>query len=340
MIMGKLVILITLPIEANHLQPLKAAAPEAEIIVHPARTAQEVPPTLWERAEILYTWSALPDPEAAPNLKWVQFHLAGIDHVADHPLIRSGKVAVTTMSGAAVPQMGEYVLMMLLALGHRLPALMDSQRRKAWPEDRWQRFMPVELNTSTVGIVGYGSLGREVARLLRAFGATVLATKRDVKHPKDHGYIPAGHGDPQGAFVRRLYPPQALRSMARECDFLVVTVPLTPETRGMVNAEVFAALKPGAFLVDISRGGVVDHEALIAALESGQLAGAALDVFPQEPLPPESPLWEMPNVILSPHIAGNTPHYHARAMKLFAANLSRYLKGQPLFNRYHPERGY
>ncbi len=333
-------VLITLPLEEADLQPVRAAAPEAEIVVHPARKAQEVPAALWARAHILYTLGVLPEAEAAPNLKWIQFHLAGIDHVAAHPLIRSGKVAVTTMSGAAVPQMGEYVLMMLLALGHRLPALRASQRRKEWPKDRWQRFMPLELNTSTVGIVGYGSLGREIARLLHVFGATVLATKRDVRRPEDHGYTPAGHGDPRGELVRRLYPPQALRSMVRECDFVVVTVPLTPETRGMVNAEVFAAMKQGAFLVDISRGGVVDHEALVAALESGHLAGAALDVFPQEPLPPESPLWEMPNVLLSPHIAGSTPHYNARAMALFAANLARYLKGQPLFNRFHPERGY
>ncbi len=338
--MGSPVVLITLPLEEHLLETLKAVAPQAEFIVQPAQDASEISPAVWERVEVLYTNTVLPRPEDVPNLKWIQFHWAGIDHVVNHPLIQQGKVVVTTLSGAAVPQMGEYVLMMLLALGHRLPALMDHQRRKEWPEDRWRRFMPQELNDSTVGIVGYGSLGREVARLLVAFGATVLATKRDVMHPEDHGYTPEGRGDPEAQYVRRLYPAQALRTMVRECDFVVVTVPLTPQTRGLIDATVFAAMKPGAYLVDVSRGGVVDHEALLDALQSGHLAGAALDVFPLEPLPPESPLWEMPNVILTPHIAGATRHYDERAVAVFAANLARYLEGKSLFNQFHPERGY
>jgi len=338
--MGSPVILITLPLDERLLDTLKAVAPQAEFIVHPAKKADEIPAEIWERVEVLYTNVVLPDPDAVPNLRWIQFHWAGIDHVADHPLVKSGRVVVTTLSGAAVPQMGEYVVMMLLALGHRLPSLMAHQRRKEWPEDRWRRFMPQELNSSTVGIVGYGSLGREVARLLSVFGTTVLATKRDVMHPEDTDYAPEGRGDPQAQYVRRLYPAQALKTMVRECDFVVVTVPLTPETRGLINAEVFEAMKPGAYLVDVSRGGVVDHEALLEALRSGHLAGAALDVFPTEPLPPESPLWEMPNVILTPHIAGATRYYDERAVAVFSANLARYLEGKSLFNQYHPERGY
>ncbi len=230
--------------------------------------------------------------------------------------------------------------MMLLALGHRLPALVENQRQKGWPKDRWHRFLPVELNASTVGIVGYGSLGRETARLLHAFGAQVLATKRDARHPEDDGYAPPGHGDPEGRCVRRLYPAEALLHMLPECDFVVVTVPLTPATRGLIGREAFAAMKPGAYLVDVSRGGVVDHDALVEALRSGHLAGAALDVFPTEPLPPDSPLWEMPNVLLTPHIAGATAFYDQRAVALFAENLRRYLTGKPLLNRVDPQRGY
>jgi phosphoglycerate dehydrogenase-like enzyme len=140
--------------------------------------------------------------------------------------------------------------------------------------------------------------------------------------------------------VNRIYPPEAVASMSGLCDFLVVTVPLTPETRGMIGAKVFKELKEGAFVIDISRGGVVDHGAMIEALQSARLAGAALDVYPVEPLPDSSPLWEMPNVILSPHVAGASPRYYEKAADMFATNLRRYLADQPLLNLYDPDRGY
>ena len=149
-----------------------------------------------------------------------------------------------------------------------------------------------------------------------------------------------GMGDPAGDFVHRLYPAQAVRSMLKECDFIVVATPLTPDTQGMINADVLHACKPNAYLVDVSRGGVVDHEALASALKAGKLAGAALDVFPIEPLPPESPLWKLPNVLITPHISGITPFYDERAIDLFAENLRRYIIGLPLYNRFDPEEGY
>jgi len=333
-------VLITLPQMEPYLEPVRAVAPEAEIVVQAARQVADVPADLWARAEVLYTSNVLPTREIAPRLRWIQCHWAGIDALLDAPILYDPEVTVTTLSGAALLQMGEYILMMLLALGHRLPDLVAHQRRAEWPKNRWARFAPQELNASTVGIVGYGSLGREVARLLQPFGATVLATKRDVKHPEDRGYTPPGYGDPGGDRVHRLYPPQALRSMLRACDFVVVTVPLTPETRGLIGAAEFAVMKPTACLVDVSRGGVVDHAALIAALREGRLAAAALDVFPQEPLPADSPLWTLENVLLTPHIAGVTRHYDERAMRLFAANLERYLRNLPLYNRFDPQRGY
>jgi phosphoglycerate dehydrogenase-like enzyme len=225
-------------------------------------------------------------------------------------------------------------------MGHRLPDLVVAQKKSEWPRDRWERFTPQELRASTVGIVGYGSIGRQIARLLREFGATILATKRDVMHPEDPGYTPENQGDVTGELVHRLYPPQALHSMLRECDFVVVTLPLTRETRHMIGATELAALKPTAYLVDISRGGIVDQNALVTALRERKLAGAAIDVFEQEPLPADHPLWKFPNVILTPHIAGITPYYDQRAVKLFAENLTRYLAGLPLYNRFDPSRGY
>jgi phosphoglycerate dehydrogenase-like enzyme len=174
----------------------------------------------------------------------------------------------------------------------------------------------------------------------RLLGAKVLATKSDAMHPADGGYVPQGMGDSQGDFVHRLYPAQALKSMLKECDFIVVTVPLTSETRGLVDAQMLYACKPGAYLVDVSRGGIVDHIALIKALLEHRLAGAALDVFPEEPLPKKSPLWEMPNVIITPHIAGVSAHYDERAMALFAENLSRYVADLPLLNIFDFKKGY
>jgi phosphoglycerate dehydrogenase-like enzyme len=270
----------------------------------------------------------------------VQFHYAGLDAVLGASFQDRPGLTLTSLSGAAASQTAEYVVTMLLAFGRQLPALMAQQKKAEWPKDRWERFKPRELRNSTVGIIGYGSIGRQIARLLREFGATVLATKNDAMHPIDSGYTPEGLGDPEGDLVHRLYPAQAVKSMLKDCDFIVVCVPLSAKTRGLLNAEVLAACKPSAFLVDVSRGGILDHTALIKALNEHKLAGAALDVFPEEPLPSKSPLWGMSNVVLTPHVAGISSHYDERAIALFAENLSRYISDLPLYNVFNPERGY
>jgi phosphoglycerate dehydrogenase-like enzyme len=337
--MDEINVLITLPYPDPMVARLQAVSPKLAFHVHPARTPEELPEELLPQTEILYTIDTLPAPENLPNLSWIQFHLAGIDHIRNNPLLRS-KVQVTTMSGAAVPQMAEFALMSILALGRRLPLMMLDKSTKLWAEDRLRRFRPLDLRGSTVGIVGYGSVGREVARLCRAFGARILAVKRDLKNLDDTGFTPEGLGDPKADLVDRMYPPQALRTMTPECDFLVITVPLTRDTRGLVSEEVITSMKPTAFLIDISRGGVVDHGALITALNDERLAGAALDVYPLEPLPEKSPLWEIPNVILSPHVAGASSNYYQQATELFAANLQRYIEGQSLLNLFDPKIGY
>ncbi|OGO65699.1 MAG: hypothetical protein A2029_07680 [Chloroflexi bacterium RBG_19FT_COMBO_47_9] len=142
-----------------------------------------------------------------------------------------------------------------------------------------------------------------------------------------------GLGDPGGDLVNRLYPPQALGSMLKKCDYVVVTLPRATATRGLMGAKELAMLKPNAYLVDISRGEIVDHTALISLLREHKIAGAALDVYPVEPLPADNPLWKLPNVILTPHIAGFSPHYDERAVSLFTQNLRFYLEGQPLYNQ-------
>ncbi len=333
-------VLITLPFTDELIDPLRKVSNRLRITVSRATKAEEIPPEYWARTEILYTNTVLPALDLAPRLRWVQFHWAGIDSINIEPLVRKPEISITTLSGVTATPIAEYAVMMLLSLGHRMPELVINQRKAEWPKDRWERFSPLELRDSTVGIVGYGSIGRQIARLLKEFGATVLATKRDVMHPEDNGYVFEGQGDPEGNFIHRLYPPQALRSMLKDCDFVVVTAPLTSETRNMIGIEELSSMQSHAFFINISRGGIVDQKALLEVLKDKRIAGAALDVFSDEPLSPDHPLWKLPNVIITPHISGDTPHYDQKAMLLFAENLQRYLAGQPLFNRYDPQRGY
>jgi phosphoglycerate dehydrogenase-like enzyme len=337
--MADIPVLITVDMPDALLDRLRAVSPQIEIDLLPTGDASDFSEEQLGEMEILYTRQALPEPEQVPNLRWIQFHWSGIDDFVDQSLLRSDLI-VTTLSGAAVPQMTEFALTMMMALGHHLPTMMGDQREKAWADDKFTRFRPQELRGSTVGIVGYGNIGREIARVCQSLGAQVLATKRDLKTLDMSGYVLEGLGDAQAEIPERIYPPQALASMASECDFLVLTVPLTPETRGLVNAKVFESMKDSAYLIDVSRGGVVDQGALVEALREGVIAGAALDVYPVEPLPESSPLWELPNVILSPHVAGTSGQYLERAADLFAENLRRYVANEPLLNRYDSKRGY
>jgi phosphoglycerate dehydrogenase-like enzyme len=332
-------VLITEPFSPDIITRLQAISPRLEVHLHPAAKLEEVPPQLLARAEVLYTMRIVPPPEQAPNLKWIQFHTAGLDHFAGAPILARG-VRFTSMSGASATQIAEYVVMMLLALGHRLPDLVRAQAAHEWPRDKWERFAPRELRGSTVGIVGYGSVGRETARLCQAFGMRVLAVKRDVMSPEDTGYAPEGVGDPEGWIPARIYPPQSAKRMLAECDFVVISAPLTSTTRAWFDAEMVAAMRDGACLVDISRGRILDEEALQKALESGKIAGAALDVFAHEPLAPDDSLWDAPCLFLTPHIAGGSPRYDARAAEVFAENLRRYLDRRPLMNLFDPQKGY
>ncbi len=333
-------VLSTVPFNDAQQGLLQKISPQLHFTIQAARRPDEVSNDLWARTEVLYTDRILPAPNLVPRLKWIQLHFAGIDFASDSPLVRRQGMLTTHMSGAAVPQMAEYLLMMLMALGHRLPDAMINQQRAEWPRDRWERFSPRELRDSTVGLVGYGSVNRELARLLQGLNVNVLAAKRNAMDPRDRGYTIPGLGDPEGNCFTRLYPYQALNSMLKECDFVVVMVPLTPQSRGLIGAEELAAMKPGAYLVHGGRGGVVDQPALLEALQDRRIAGAALDVFSEEPLPPTSPFWKLPNVLITPHIGGISPNYLKRAVDLFAANLGRYIKGEPLYNLLDLEQGY
>jgi phosphoglycerate dehydrogenase-like enzyme len=292
-----------------------------------------------DQFEVLYTVGKLPDPESVPNLRWVQLHSAGAEHVIDHPLF-DGDVELCTLSGVHAISMAEFAMTLILAFANRLPRILEYQRRFEWPSGRWKLFLPDDLFGATLGIVGYGSIGRRLARLGKAFGMQVLAIKRDAMSTVDTGFAQPDTGDPEGDLPDRIYPPQALHSFLGECDYVVMLVPLTPETRHMIDAEALRAMKANAVLINLARGGVADTDALVEALNEGIIAGAGLDVFEQEPLSEHSPLWEAPNVILSPHIAGFTSRYDDRATDLFSENLRRYLEGEPLLNRVNKQRGY
>lgn len=301
----------------------------------------DVPESVYVDAEVLYTIRHFPEPSQAPRLRWIQLHHAGIERLITRPIVQAEDVEITTGSGIHAVPMAEYCLGMMLAFMYRIPQMLLLKEQAKWPDKPYEIFKPHTLRGLTVGIVGYGSIGRELARMANALGMTVLATKRDLLHlDAGEDYTPSGTGDPNADIPERLYPPEALASMAKACDFLVLTVPLTDKTYHMVNEHVLNNMKPTAVLINVSRGSVVDEAALVSALAAEKIAGAALDVFEQEPLPATSPLWNLDNVIISPHVSGYSTRYNEWAADLFAENLRRYLEKRPLLNRIRREHGY
>lgn len=333
---NKIKVILALDFSDDIIDELRAVSPKLQF----ERYTSAVPDSAWADAEVLYTFSKLPDPALAPRLRWVQLHSAGVDHILDSPLTQAEDVEITSASGIHAVPMAEYSLGMMLAFEYKIPILLRRQARAQWSGERGI-FRPFGLRGQTLGIVGYGSIGRELARMAGALGMKVLATKHDVMRPSDEGgYAEPSTGDPEGTIPERLYPSEALTSMARECDFLVVTAPLTAKTRHMVNEAVFDAMKTTAVLVNVGRGAIIDEAALISALAAGKIAGAALDVTEEEPLPATSPLWNLDNVIISPHISGNSTRYDEKAATLFAENLKRYVEKRPLLNALDRKRGY
>ncbi|MBZ0300827.1 MAG: D-2-hydroxyacid dehydrogenase [Anaerolineae bacterium] len=329
-------VVVALDFSDEIMDQLRAVSPR----LHIERHFPKVPDSAWADAEILYTVRELPDPDQAPRLRWIQAHTAGINHLLHSPIMQAEDVEITTASGIHAVPIAEYCLSMMLAFAYRLPTLRGYQERADWPANSWD-FKTQTLRGQTLGIVGYGSIGRELARLADAMGMVVVATKRDLKQISAEGeYIEAGLGDETGDIPTRLYPPEALASMVKVCDFVVLTLPLTDSTRHIVNEDILSAMKKTAVLVNVSRGGVVDEAALISALAAEKIAGAGLDVFETEPLPATSPLWQLDQVVITPHISGNNGRIHEKAAALFAENLQRYLDNEPLLNQFDRQRGY
>ncbi len=327
-------VIVAMDFSDEIMDQLRAISPR----LHIERYHPKVPESAYADAEVLYTARDFPEPEQAPRLRWIQAHSAGANHFLDRPIVQAEDVEITTATGIHATPMAEYILAMMLAFTYRLP-----QHRRAQDRAEWAHNLPpiTTLRGQTLGIVGYGSVGRELARIADQMGVVVVATKRDMRQTStEEKYVESGLGDVDAEIPLRLYPPQALASMVQVCDFVALTLPLTDETHHLVNEAIFEAMKPSAYLINVARGAVVDEAALISALAAEKIAGAALDVTEQEPLPSTSPLWQMENVLITPHVSGNNSRYHERAAALFAENLERYLENKPLLNKLDRTHGY
>ena len=255
----------------------------------------------------------------APRLRWVHLWAAGVDG-AMVPELAGRDIVVTSSKGNGAAPLAEHAMMLMLMLNRGAVRWVDAQRRR-----RWDQFMHSELTGLTCGVVGLGYSGREVARRAAAFDMRVIGLRRSYRPTPE---------------VEELYPRDRLREFLGFCDVVVVTVPRTPETIGMFGEAEFRAMKKTALYICFSRGGIADDTALLRALREGWIAGAGLDVHSQEPLPADSPFWDLPNAIVTPHNGASTPQTRQRAVDIFLDNLQRFSRGQGMRNVVDLTTGY
>jgi phosphoglycerate dehydrogenase-like enzyme len=261
------------------------------------------------------------------RLKWVQAPAVGVGHLLSEELIAS-PIVLTSARGVRARAIAEHVMGMAIALARQLPWVMAKQRAHEWALDEIEASGSIRtLYNRRIGIIGLGSIGLEVARAASAFGMRVVAIRKRIDEARP-------------PFVDEVLPPERLTELLAASDVLVLSAPLTPQTRQLINRERLAVTKPGAFLINIGRGKLIDDEAVAEAVRSGQLGGAALDVFTREPLDPASPLWDLPNVIVTPHMSGAMEDYWTPLVALFAENLRRFERGEPLLNVVDKKAGY
>lgn len=337
-----LVLLIASPLEPEHLDRIRAVDGRIELLYAPDLLPRPRyvsdhtgPPTtrtpeqearfleMLSRAEVLFDFDRahLRDlPTVAPRLRWVQSTSAGIGQMVKRVGLDKTGIVLTTASGVHARPLADFCLMAMLmfAKGH---VRMERDKKAK----RWERYCGEELTGKTLALVGLGRIGQEVARHGTRMEMRVVGMRRS---------------DAPVEGIDKLFGRDDLHTMLGEADFLVLAAPHTPETEGIIGEAELAAMKPSAVLINIGRGALVDEPALIRALKEERLAGAALDVFHTEPPPPDSPLWDMPNVIVSPHSASTVTQENARITELFCDNLRRYLSGQPLHNVLDTERLY
>lgn len=268
---------------------------------------------------------------AGSSLEWVHSGAAGVGSSLT-PIMLESPVIFTNSAGVHAPPMAETVLAMLLHFGRGLDFAVESKARSEWTTDPYyvDGAPLTELSDSTVGIIGFGGIGREVARRVASLGARVIAVKRNPARPGEANLSTVAGGGVLGSRIEMVWGESGLDAVYRESDAIVVAAPDTPETRGMVDAAAFRRMKEGAVLVNVARGRLVDEDALVEALREGRIRGAGLDVFSKEPLPLDHPLWELPNVLMTPHVSAVTRGFWRRETDLILGNLDCYVREAPL----------
>lgn len=305
-------IVLCYPVEPRHVDQIAAAAPRADVIdAGQERVAAEI-----RQADVFCGHAKVPMPwdevVRQGRLKWLQSSAAGMDHCLV-PSVIASDILVTSASGVLADQVTEHAVALITAWLRNLPVFFRAQHAK-----EFIRRPTRDLHRATIGIVGFGGVGRRMAQVLSAFKTRILATD----------WCPVDKPD----YVESLWGPDRLADLLPQVDVLILSTPLNDITRGMIDAAALAQLKPSALLANLARGPLVVERDLVAALEAGRLAGAVLDVTEQEPLPVSSKLWELPNVILTPHVAGQSARRIDDMTDFFCDNLRRYSAGQPLRN--------
>ncbi|TLY93643.1 MAG: D-2-hydroxyacid dehydrogenase [Gammaproteobacteria bacterium] len=312
---------IVLVSERQHdlLPVLQQAAPRAKLIDITVATPREI-----AAADATIGVCSAQVLAQAKQLRWIQWPAAGVERCVQQPLMRERHLLLTNLQRTMGPSMAEHVLGMMLMLSRHLDYFLKEQQQAHWAEDNTPHL--ADLEGKTVLVVGLGGIGTEVARRTHAFGMRVIATRASGRTGPD--------------YVSYVGLPDELLKLAKDADFVVNCAPLTPQTTGIFNHEFFASLKPGAYFISVGRGRSTVTADLIAALESGKLAGAGLDVVDPEPLPSDSPLWRLPNVIVTPHVSADTPLAEEQRTALLRENLRRYAAGEPMLSVVDIERGY
>ncbi len=328
---------------AEDLERIRAAAPGARIVTLSVEGLADGP---IDDVEVLLRGWLSRDAFArllvrAPGLEWVHSATAGVEDSIS-PALRGRRLVVTNARGVFSRPIAEYVMTMILAISRRLPELMELQR-----EHTWQPLQARELRDVTLGIVGLGSLGRAVASLAGAFGCRVVATRRSGaggSAAMPEAAVTDAEADefrlPFPPRIDRVLGPEGLPELLAESDFVVLAAPLTSDTENLIDDAAIAAMRPGAWLINVARGGLVDERALLRGLRDGRLGGAVLDTFRQEPQLPDSPFYDLPNVIVTPQTSWSSGRVLDRSIELFCDNLRRFADGRPLRNIVDPDAGY
>ncbi|CAJ2506753.1 Uu.00g079390.m01.CDS01 [Anthostomella pinea] len=304
----------------------------------------------WKTVTILLTGPKFPTREQAPNLQLVQLQSAGANYILDNPLFKDTKIPFCTANGVHGPPISEWVICTYLAHQHRIPRFLDNMKEGKWDSEHGSDAPDIQDAVSQrVGILGYGSIGRQVARVATAMGMEVYAyTNRPRPTPEsrhDDSYYVPGLGDPEGVLPSKWFsgtkPEEVDEFLSSGLDLLVLAVPLTPQTRGMIAAPQFKLLAgKKTYVTNIGRGPVVNTDDLMTALDEGWIRGAALDVTDPEPLPKEHPLWHKRNLIITPHVSGNSSSYGPRLLAILDINLKRLSEGKDFINSVSRKRGY